>query len=277
MTHYRIAEATRPVIEFMDNLTNWYIRRSRKRFWKSENDTDKMEAYDTLYEVLVTLTKVLAPFVPFVSEHIFRNLTGKRSIHLESYPVGVPGFVLKSESEQFDRVGKLVNLGLAWRGKKNIRVRQPLASATIGEKLEPYFLEILAEELNVKEVKTLPSSDSIAKKICKPNGKIIGPKFGKDVQTVIKEAKAGNFTELADGQIKVGEFILEPGEYEMAFEKADESLDIESDFGMVIAMDGTLTQELIDEGISRDLVRQIQEARKEAEFDVDNRIELIIS
>jgi isoleucyl-tRNA synthetase len=276
MNHYRIAEAARPIARFMDNLTNWYIRRSRKRFWRSENDSDKIEAYDTLFEVLTTICKVLAPFTPFVTEHIYRNLTGRRSVHLENFPVGVPGMVIHSINDQFDTAAKLVNLGLAWRGKKNLRVRQPLLSATIGEKLEPYFIEIIKEELNVKEVKVLSSADAIAKKICKPNGKLIGPKFGKDVQTVIKEAKAGNFVELTGGQIKVGEFILEPNEYEIAFEKADESLDIESDFGMVIAMDGTLTQELIDEGLSRDLVRQIQEARKEAGFDVDNHIEVVI-
>ena len=189
MDHYRIAEAARPIVGFMDNLTNWYIRRSRKRFWKSENDTDKMEAYDTLYEVLVTLTKVLAPFIPFITEHIFRNLTGRKSVHLEAFPVAVPSLIIRSQSEQFDIAAKLVNLGLAWRGKKNLRVRQPLQSATIGIKLEPYFLEIIQEELNVKEIKVLASSDAIAKKICKPIGKLIGPKFGKDVQTVIKEAK----------------------------------------------------------------------------------------
>lgn len=277
MNQYKIAEAARPIAKFMDNLTNWYIRRSRKRFWKSENDTDKMEAYDTLYDVLITLCKILAPFMPFISEHIYRNLTGRKSVHLESFPIGVPWLVVHSLNEQFDMTAKLVNLGLAWRGKKNLRVRQPLLSASIWEKLDPYFIDIIKEELNVKEVKVLSSSDAIAKKICKPNGKLIGPKFGKDVQTVIKEAKAWNFVELTWGQIKVWEFILENDEYEIAFEKADESLDIESDFGMVIAIDGTLTQELIDEGISRDLVRQIQEARKEAAFDVDNRIEITIS
>lgn len=190
MNHYRIAEAARPIARFMDNLTNWYIRRSRKRFWRSENDSDKLEAYDTLFEVLTTVCKVLAPFTPFVTEHIFRNLTGRRSVHLENFPVGVPGMVIHSINDQFDSAAKLVNLGLAWRGKKNLRVRQPLLSATIGEKLEPYFIEIIKEELNVKEVKVLSSSDAIAKKICKPNGKLIGPKFGKDVQAVIKEAKA---------------------------------------------------------------------------------------
>lgn len=281
MNHYRIAEAARPIAKFMDNLTNWYIRRSRKRFWKSENDNDKIEAYDTLYELLVTLCKVLAPFTPFVTEHIFRNLTGKKSVHLEDFPVAAPAMIIHSINDQFEVAANLVNLGLAWRGKKNIRVRQPLLSATIWEKLEPYFIDIIKEELNVKEVKVLKNSEEIAKKICKPNGKLIGPKFGKDVQIIISEAKSGNFVELTGGQIKIThqdkEFILEPNEYEIAFEKADESLDIESDFGMVIAIDGTLTPELINEWISRDLVRQIQEARKEAGFDVDNRIEVIIS
>ena len=115
MNEYRIADATRPIAKFMDNLTNWYIRRSRKRFWKSENDMDKLEGYETLYEVLTTLCKVIAPFMPFVSEHIYRNLTGRKSVHLEAFPIHVPGLVIKSMNEQFDTTAELINLGLAWR------------------------------------------------------------------------------------------------------------------------------------------------------------------
>jgi isoleucyl-tRNA synthetase len=131
MDNYKIADATRPIIKFMDNLTNWYIRRSRKRFWKSENDNDKLQAYETLYEVLITLCRVIAQFMPFVSEHIYRNLTGKKSIHLDTFPKSVNIFINEDINSQFDKTAHLVNLGLAWRQRNNLRVRQPLLSATI--------------------------------------------------------------------------------------------------------------------------------------------------
>jgi broad specificity phosphatase PhoE len=276
MDKYMIAEATRPIIKFMDNLTNWYIRRSRKRFWKSENDEDKLQAYETLYEVLITLCRVIAPFMPFISEHIYRNLTNKKSIHLDTFPRSVSVFINEDINSQFEKTARLVNLGLAWRQRNNLRVRQPLLSSTIWENLEAYYLDILKEELNVKEIIVLENSDKIAKKICKPNARIIGPKFWADVKFIMNEAKSGNFEELEDGKVKVGSFILEKDEYEIAFEAWDSSLDIEAWFGMVIALDKNLTPELIDEGIARDIVRQIQETRKEANFEVDDRIQLCL-
>ncbi len=298
MDKYMIAEATRPIIKFMDNLTNWYIRRSRKRFWKSENDEDKLQAYETLYEVLITLCRVIAPFMPFISEHIYRNLTNKKSIHLDTFPKSIGVFINEEINSQFEKTARLVNLGLAWRQRNNFRVRQPLLSATIWENLEAYYLDILKEELNVKEIILLESSDKIAKKICKPNARIIGPKFWTDVKFIMNEAKSGNFEELENGKIVIPTktgiyekekspfndsetssewqkyFILEKDEYEIAFEAWDSSLDIEAWFGMVIALDKNLTPELIDEGIARDIVRQIQETRKEANFEVDDRIQL---
>ncbi len=277
MEHYKIAEATRPIVKFMDNLTNWYIRRSRKRFWKSENDNDKIEAYETLYDILITLSKILAPFTPFISEHIYKNLTENKSVHLEMFPTPIKALIIESINTQFDKTAQLINLWLAWRQRNGLRVRQPLLSATIWEHLDEYYIDIIKEELNVKEVIVLENSESIAKKICKPNGKLIGPKFWKDVQKIISEAKAWNFKELWEGKIDVSWFILEWDEYEIAFEKSDESLDIEAGFGMVIALDKTLTPELIQEWIARDLVRHIQEGRKEADFQVDDRIEIEIS
>lgn len=277
MENYKIAEATRPIVTFMDNLTNWYIRRSRKRFWKSENDGDKIEAYETLYEVLITLSKILAPFIPFITEHIYKNLTDSKSVHLETFPTAIWAFVIESINSQFDTTAKLINLGLAWRQRNGLRVRQPLLSATIGEKLDEYYLEIIKEELNVKEIIVLDTAEKIAKKICKPNGKLIGPKFWKDVQKIITEAKLGNFKELEWGKIDVSGFILEESDYEIAFEKSDDTLDIEAGFWMVIALDKTLNDELINEWVARDLVRHIQEGRKEADFQVDDRIEIEIS
>jgi isoleucyl-tRNA synthetase len=173
----------------MDNLTNWYIRRSRKRFWKSENDSDKSQAYETLYYILVELTKIIAPFMPFVSEYIFKELTGKKSVHLEDFPLYNPKLIDEKLNADTDKVQKIITLGLAWRANNKIRVRQPLNSITITEKLENYYEEIIKEELNVKEILVV-SGDKLAKKICKPNGRNIGPKFGKDVKFIMEEAKA---------------------------------------------------------------------------------------
>jgi len=202
MNTYEVTDATRPIVRFMDNLTNWYIRRSRKRFWKSENDGDKMQAYETLYEVLVTLTKVMAPFTPFVTENIFKSLTGKESVHLEDFPIADESLIDAELNEAMDICQKVINLGLSLRTAQKIRVRQPLQSISIGFELSDYYKDIIKEELNVKEVNTVDSS-SIAQKICKPNGRLIGPKFGKDVKNIISEAKSGNFEIIDENTVKV--------------------------------------------------------------------------
>jgi isoleucyl-tRNA synthetase len=136
----------------MDNLTNWYIRRSRKRFWKSENDGDKLEAYETLYTALVELTKIIAPFMPFISEHMYKELTGKKSVHLEDFPKYDSSLIDEKLNSDTDKVQKIITLGLAWRANQKIRVRQPLKSITITDTLDDYNIEIIKEELNVKEV-----------------------------------------------------------------------------------------------------------------------------
>ena len=268
---YKLNEATRPIVKFMDNLTNWYIRRSRKRFWKSENDWDKLQAYETLYFALVELTKILAPFMPFVSENIFKNLTWKESVHLEDFPIYNKNLIDLELNETTDKVQKIINLWLAWRANQKIRVRQPLQSITITQSFEKYYNEIIKEELNVKEVLVVDGS-SLAKRICKPNWRNIWPKFGKDVKFIMSEAKAGNFTELPNGNVKVWDFELEIGDFELGYESSDANAKIESGFGMVITMDDKITEELKQEWFARDIVRHIQEARKECNYNVDDRI-----
>ncbi|MCH8518162.1 isoleucine--tRNA ligase [Candidatus Gracilibacteria bacterium] len=275
MEKYEVTEATRPIVKFMDNLTNWYIRRSRKRFWKSENDGDKMQAYETLYEVLVTLCKVMAPFTPFVTEHIYKNLTGEESLHLADFPVADLSLVDIELNADMDLVQKIINLGLSLRTRAKIRVRQPLQSISIGTKIDEYYKNIITEELNIKEVLEVDSS-SIAQKICKPNGRLIGPKFGGAVKEIISQAKAGNFEEIDENTVKVGEYTLEGDEFEIAFMTQGEADNIESGFGMVIAMHLEITPELEIEGYARDLVRFIQEARKEAGYNVEDRISVNI-
>lgn len=275
MESYEITDATRPIVKFMDNLTNWYIRRSRKRFWKSENDWDKLEAYETLYEVLVTLSQVVAPFMPFVSEEIYKNLTGNESVHLSDFPVADSSLIDEQLNADMDLCQKVINLGLSLRTAQKIRVRQPLQSLSLGENISDYYKDIIKEELNIKEVLEVESS-SIASKICKPNGRLIGPKFGKEVKNIISQAKSGNFEEIDENTVKVWEFILEWDEFEIAYVTDGEQTNIESGFGMVISMNLELSQELVIEWYARDIVRHIQEARKEAWYQVDDRITINI-
>ena len=273
--NYKLNEATRPIVKFMDNLTNWYIRRSRKRFWKSENDWDKMEAYETLYTALVELSKIIAPFMPFISEHIYKELTGKDSVHLSDFPSYDETLINEKLNSDTDLVQKIITLGLAWRANQKIRVRQPLQSITITESLDDYYTNIIKEELNVKEVLVV-DGNTLAQQICKPNGRAIGPKFGKDVKFIMSEAKSGNFELLDNGNVKVGEFELEAWDFELVFESADSWALIEADFGMVIAMDPNISEELKLEWYARDIVRHIQEARKEADYQVDDRIQVAL-
>ncbi len=277
---YKINEAAKPIVKFMDNLTNWYIRRSRKRFWKSDTDSDKLEAYSTLYDVLVEVSKVIAPYMPFVSEYVFKNLTGKESVHLELYPVKNPAWVFGELNENTAEVQVLITLWLAARANAKQRVRQPLSYVKVTHELTPYFTEILKEELNVKEVKVF-AEDEIPSQICKPNARLIGPKFWWDVKFIISEAKAGNFSLLENWNVKVWEFELLPWEFEIEFISAwaasNTSEVLESGNGKVIALDTTITEELKLEWYTRDIVRHIQESRKEADFNVDDRIEISIS
>ncbi len=270
---YKLNNATKPIVKFMDNLTNWYIRRSRKRFWKSENDGDKLEAYETLYTTLVELTKIIAPFMPFISEHMYKELTGNKSVHLEDFPKYDSSLIDEKLNSDTDMVQKVITLGLAWRANQKIRVRQPLKSITITDTLDDYNIEIIKEELNVKEVLVV-DWNTLAKQICKPNGRAIWPKFGKDVKFIMWEAKSGNFEILDNWNAKVWDFELEAWDFELVFESGDAGALIEAGFWMVIAMDNNITDELKIEWYARDLVRQIQEARKEADYQVDDRIEV---
>lgn len=273
---YKLIKSTKPIVKFMDNLTNWYIRRSRKRFWKTENDGDKLQAYETLNYVLVETTKIIAPFMPFISEHMYKNLTGDTSVHLTDFPTFDSTLIDEKLNSDTATIQKIITLWLAWRANNKLRVRQPLQSISITEQYDDFFTEILKEELNVKEVKVV-DGNSLARQICKPNGRAIGPKFGKDVKFIMWEAKAGNFEILENGKAQVGHFELEAQDFELVFQAWDSGVLIETGFWMVIAMDNTITEELKIEGYYRDIVRYIQEARKQADYQVDDRVKVTLS
>ncbi len=205
MENYELHKASRSLPKFVDNLSNWYVRRSRKRFWKSENDDDKNLAYATLHYVLIELSKVMAPFTPFVSEEIYKNLTNKESVHLCDFPVADEGLIDEKLNEQMQKTRDIITEALQLRAKAGIKVRQPLAELRIAnQELSDEFLDIIKEEVNVKRVK-----------------------------------------------------------WEKMGEKGED-----------IWLDTEITQELRLEGQAREIVRFIQEMRKEAGYEVDNRIQV---
>lgn len=294
MDDYNLMRATRPMMDFVDNLSNWYIRRSRRRFWKSENDADKNEAYQTLYSVLVVFSKLLAPFMPFLAEEIHRNLTGRESVHLENWPEYRGEFVDDRLNQQNYLVRSIVTLGHQVRANQKIRVRQPLervevalpGAADAGSVFEQ--AEVIAEELNVKEVKLIAAEElgGRIKKVLKPNAKLLGPKFGSLVQDIIREAKAGNFTETESGVLINGltvgegnEVRLTGEEYMLETTSGEENgaTAAASEKGITVILHTAITPELQAEGYARELVRMVQDLRKEADYQVNDHIILDIS
>lgn len=274
MLNYDLQKSTNSISNFVQNLTNWYIRRSRRRFWKSENDDDKMQAYDTLYYVLIQFSKVLAPFCPFIAEKIYKILNDKESVHLENFPLFDEKLIDYDLNEEMNLVQNIISLWLWLRSKNSLRVRQALASISIWENLSDYYIDIIKDELNVKKVITNYDISQIAKKIAMPNAKLIWPKYWKAVQEIIKNAKEANFEELQDWKIKVGDYVLEKNEFEISYQTKWSDLSVHWGFGTVIAMDLNITKELKNEWYARDIVRIIQEARKEIDYNVADRIKI---
>ena len=276
--------------DFADVLTNWYVRRSRDRFWDGS-----AEAFDTLYTVLEIVSRVAAPLLPMVTEEIWKGLTGGRSVHLESWPDAslVPHDAELVEAMDQVRVVSSVALGL--RKASGLRVRLPLAKLTVvtkGAAMLAPFSEIIADELNVKAIQLVEMSlDSTTEfgvvKRLTVNSRAAGPRIGKAVQEVIQAAKAGDWSEV-DGVVVVGGIALIESEYTLDLvantaAKLDNSEDEATDHigilpsGGFLILDGKVDAELAAEGLARDVVRAVQQARKDADFDVSDRIELTLT
>lgn len=270
--------AAQVIRDFVDVLTNWYVRRSRDRFWEG-NDTD---ALDTLYTVLETLSRVAAPLAPLVSEEVWRGLTGGESVHLTDWPEAGLFPEDRGLVDTMDSVRDIASAGLALRKAHGLRVRLPLASLTIvtdrASELES-FRDIVAEELNLKSVSIEAFDPGKAKafgidKRLVPNARALGPRLGKGVQDIIAKAKAGEWSE--DGNVvTVGGVALEEGEFEIELTSArsDQAVAFLSSGGFVV-LDTALTPELENEGVARDAIRWIQQERKNSGFDVSDRISL---
>ncbi|MFN0088870.1 MAG: isoleucine--tRNA ligase [Acidimicrobiales bacterium] len=283
---YDLAGACGEITAFIDALNNWYIRRSRERFWGGAeiDEASRRNASDTLYTVLVTLTKVAAPLLPFVAEEVWRSLTGAGpadSVHLADWPDPAALPADRDLVARMDRVREVCSAGLHLREAHGLRTRLPLQSVTVAgrdaETLAP-FAHLIRDELNVKDVHWSADAAAFATFVLRPNGKVLGPKLGGAVQAVMKAAKAGEWARHADGTVSVAGHTLAEGEFELALSaepgRAAAAL---RDNQTVVSLDIELTPELRAEGAARDLVRVVQEARKEADLVVTDRIRLTLA
>ena len=273
---YDLSTYARGIPEFIDALTNWYIRRSRRRFWKASVDADKQAAFQTLYEVLTESLKIMAPVVPFISEHLFKTLTGNESVHLTAWPEGVKKWQdVKLTSAQED-IRAVVRMGLAARADAQIKTRQPLAAVTVAgsRRFSNEEADIICEELNVKEIRYTEKADTIARRVLTINAKTLGPRLGAKVQSIIAASRADDFVVTDEGVTVGGELLLE-GEYTLGF-LGREGVAAVSQGGVVVALDTVVTPLLQLEGRARDINRAVQELRKKADLAVSDRIALAV-
>ena len=294
MDEYEITKAARAISDFtIDHLSNWYVRRCRRRFWKSEMNENKLAAYQTLYECLVTVSKLAAPFAPFLTEELFRNLNSVtksekiESVHLADFPE--VGEIEKELEQKMDAAQQVVYLVRAVRAKSNLKVRQPLKKliVVIDKNMKDALFrmkDVILEELNIKELEILDDDSTLVHKSAKANFKTIGPKFGKNVKAAAERIK--NFSSTEINLIEKGETVtLKVDEEDLSVSKDDVEIlseqiagwIVESENGVTVAVDTQLTKELISEGLAREFVNRIQNMRKDAGFQVTDKINIAFS
>ncbi len=290
MADYKITESSRAIQDFVDELSNWYVRRCRERFWAKGMEQDKINAYMTLYTCLVTLSKVCAPFVPFMTEEIYQNLvrnidsTAPESIHLCDFPVADANYIDASLEENMELVLEVVTQGRACRNVSNMKNRQVLANAYVGTKgkLDEAYYYIIKEELNVKEIEFVEDASNFVSYNVKPNLKTVGPKHGKALPKINEMLRNGNGTEYvkelkANGKVtlNIEKEVIELFEEDLLVETTKSEKYVSSqENGVTVVLDIELTPELIEEGFVREFISKIQNLRKDSGFEVQNHIEM---
>ena len=292
LENYRITEGAREIESFVDQLSTWYVRRSRRRFWKSEDDIDKKSAYYTLHECLITLSKLLAPFTPFIAEKMYLNLSKEEnaSVHLDDWPISINDHIDPKIENDVKLAMQLSSLGRAARSKAKIKVRQPLskAYALVRSKDDieslPRIEDQLKDELNVKSVQNSENPNLFINSHIRPNLSILGPKLGKELQgfisilssleetersTIANKILSGSPVTINDEQYSSDELIVQQEDKE-GYVSAQEG-------NILVVIETTISDDLALEGFARDLVRQIQEMRRKADLDIEDRILLSIS
>jgi isoleucyl-tRNA synthetase len=279
MDGYSIADACETTQRFLDVLTNWYIRRSRDRFW-----ADDRAAFDTLYTVLEITCRVVAPLLPLTTEEIWRGLTGERSVHLADWPDAESLPADTALVEAMDAVRDVCSATSALRKARQLRNRLPLSSLTVVGAGIGGFEPLVADEVNVRQVRLLDADSEeaatygVAQKLT-VNARAAGPRLGRDVQLAIKGSKSGDWSVAADGTVTAGGLTLVEGEY--ALETVAGAASDDAAVGMLpgggfVVLDTVVSPELATEGLARDLVRAVQQARKDAGLDVSDRIALVL-
>jgi isoleucyl-tRNA synthetase len=309
MARLDLAAACNALPPFIEALNNWYIRRSREEFWKAKKDEDKLEVYDTLYTVLVTLTRTMAPFLPFITDHIHGALCDGASVHLQDWPVAATlvethdyqGWFLASRgiaippAEEYgvdlvattDLVRNACSAAASIRTGKNLRNRLPLLKLTIAHSafaddahrsIMETFKPVIAEEANVKEVVFADNPSQFGSEVLVVNPRIVGKRLGGAMKDILAAAKAGQWKRLDAGAVEVAGNRIEPDEYEVRFQTQG-GLDATSFDGNagVVVLDTKVTPELEREGLARDFIRLVQVARKDAGFNVADRIAIEVN
>ena len=289
---YKIPEATKALSEFVDDLSNWYVRRCRERYWAKDMPQDKINAYMTLYTALITLCKAAAPMVPFITEDIYQNLvvnfdkTAPMSIHLCDFPAVNSEFIDEELEASMDEVLKVVVFGRAARNTANIKSRQPIGNMYIKAKkeLSSYFVDIIKEELNVKNAEFKDDVSKFSSYNFKPQLKTVGPKYGKQLGQ-IKEYLSNVDGNAAMAELREkGAITFDVNGVEISLAEEDLLIDIaqmegyvtDGDNYVTVVLDTTLTPELIEEGFVREIISKVQTMRKDADFDVTDKIRLYV-
>ncbi len=293
---YDVTNATRPVEKFVETLSTWYVRRSRRRFWKNDSSADKQAAYSTLYTALVTVAKLIAPAMPFIAEELYQNLvrsideTQPESVHIAEWPQVMEEFIDESLNKEMQLVMKLVSLGHSARQKANRKVRQPLAEAafSVGNLNERNVLmknaDVIQDELNVKRVRLLDAATEAVSHTVKPLPKQLGQKYGNKFPALQKAILAMNPEEVA-AKLQANQPVevkLDGETYAILADEvevkalAKEGFAVAEEGAYVAALVTDLTPELIAEGLAREFVRRVQDLRKTADLDVADRIELFV-
>ena len=288
LANYRIPETARALQEFVDDMSNWYVRRCRERFWAKGMEQDKINAYMTLYTALVTVSKAAAPMIPFMTEEIYQNLvrsldqSAPESIHLCDFPEVNEAYIDAELERYMDEVLKIVVMGRACRNAANIKNRQPIGKMFVKgvEELPEYYREIITEELNVKEMEQTEDVRAFTTYTFKPQLKTVGPKYGKLLGGIKKELETLDGNQAMDDLESNSELKFTVDGNEVVLTKEDLLIDMtqtegyvsESDYGITVVLDTNLTPELLEEGFVREIISKIQTMRKEAGFEVTDKI-----
>ncbi|MBQ7765251.1 MAG: isoleucine--tRNA ligase [Lachnospiraceae bacterium] len=293
LANYRIPEAARALQEFVDEMSNWYVRRGRERFWAKGMEQDKINAYMTLYTALVTISKVAAPMIPFMTEQIYRNLVcsidanAPESVHLCDFPVADESMIDKKLEEDMEAVLKTVVLGRACRNTANIKNRQPIATMfvkapfTLGE----FYQEIIEDELNVKKVVFTDEVREFTTYTFKPQLRTVGPKYGKQLGGIQKYLGSVDGNDAMDILKEKGALTFDVDGTEVSLAEEDLLIDMkqkegyvtEADNNVTVILDTNLTEELIEEGFMYEVISKVQTMRKDSGFEVMDHIKVYIS